>query len=306
MNGKQFDGIVAKVIQKSPFQKKKLQQYLAERDNAFFQEAEAFASSYSGYLASQNIPLDYAVTAYLAMCENMMKCQIEFMKTGRYTIDELGKAYEEVYSNDAKMKSYMIGLAISQFLWPTHYAMYNFFCNKIAQYSSVTKSYLEIGPGHGLFLKKALECLPKSSKTTVVDISATSIAITMSIMKYFGHDPASISYRTTNVLAFDTDERFDFVTMGEVLEHVNFPEKLLLKIHDMLQNNGRFFISTPVNAPAIDHVYHFKKIEEIEQMLNSCGFDILDSRVLPTENLPMEEIVEKKIAINYCALLKKK
>lgn len=301
-----FDEIVEKVIAKSPFQKKKLQQYLAGSDTAFFEEAETFAMNYGGYLKSQSIPLDFAVSAYLQMCENMMKCQIEFMKTGKYTVEEHHKAYDEVYNNETKMKSYMIGLAISQFLWSTHYEMYRSFADGIKKYSKGVRSYLEIGPGHGLLLNKAMEYLPKETKITAVDISPISIAITKSIMNYFSPDYTSMECCTMDILEFDSNEKFDFVTMGEVLEHVNFPEKLLCKLHDLLANDGRAFISTCVNAPAIDHVYHFKAVEEIIDMLHQCGFDIEEERVLPVENLSMDIVVSKKITINYCALLKRR
>lgn len=306
MNTQEFNKIVDSVIIKSPFQKKKLQQYLAGRNAAFFEEAENFAVKYGGYLESQSIPMDYAVSAYLEMCRNMMKCQIEFMKTGKYTVNEHLEAFDEVYSNETRMKSYMIGLAISQFLWPTHYEMYQFFADAIKKLSSGANSYLEIGPGHGLFLNKAMDCLPKGTKVVAVDISPISIAITKSIMIHFKQDFSSIEFYTQDILQFDSCEKFDFITMGEVLEHVNFPKKLLCKLHDLLTISGRLFVSTCVNAPAIDHVYHFRKVEEITTMLNECGFDIVEDRVLPVENLPMVTIIQEKITINYCAILKRK
>jgi hypothetical protein len=46
------------------------------------------------------------------------------MKTGSYPVQLSGEAFDKVYNNQVEMKSYMIGLALSQFLWPTHYAMY--------------------------------------------------------------------------------------------------------------------------------------------------------------------------------------
>ena len=33
---------------------------------------------------------------------------------------------EKVYDNVSEMKSYVYGIALSQFLWPTHYSMYSF------------------------------------------------------------------------------------------------------------------------------------------------------------------------------------
>ena len=38
-------------------------------------------------------------------------------------------------------------------------------------------------------------------------------------------------------------------------------------------------------------------------MIKNSGFLINDERILPVENLEMEDIVEKKIAINYSAII---
>jgi SAM-dependent methyltransferase len=306
MNSGNFNKIVELVIEKSPFQKKKLGHYLASRDVTFFEEAETFAVKYGGYLESQNIPINYAVSAYLEMCQNMMKCQIEFMKTGMYTVDKHIEAFNDVYSSENKMKPYMIGLAISQFLWPTHYEMYHFFAQAVKKYRFGIDSYLEIGPGHGLYLNKAMDYLPNGTNISTVDISPISTAITKSIMIHFKHDLSSIEFHTQDILKFDSQKKFDFITMGEVLEHVNFPEKLLQKLHFLLSDKGTVFVSTCVNAPAIDHVYHFRKVDEITAMLDQCGFSIINDRILPVENLPIETIIAENIAINYCAILGKK
>ena len=93
--------------------------------------------------------------------------------------------------------------------------------------------------------------------------------------------------------------------MGEVLEHVNRPDLLLKKTHDLISSNGEMFLSTCVDCPTIDHVYHFKSVKEIEDMIKNSGFKIIDSSILPVEDKPMEEIIKNKITINYCALLKK-
>ena len=69
---------------------------------------------------------------------------------------------------------------------------------------------------------------------------------------------------------------------------------------------GKMFMSTCVDCPWIDHVYHFKSVKEIEDMVGDSGFKIIDKLILPVEDRPMEEIVKNKITINYCALLQKK
>ena len=93
--------------------------------------------------------------------------------------------------------------------------------------------------------------------------------------------------------------------MGEVLEHVDTPGLLLKSINQILADNGKLFMSTCVDCPTIDHVYHFKSVKDIEDMLIAAGFKIDNKLILPVEDLPMKEIVKRKITINYCALLSK-
>jgi 2-polyprenyl-3-methyl-5-hydroxy-6-metoxy-1,4-benzoquinol methylase len=296
---------ILNALNKSPLQKKKLEKFLSTRDVFYFEEAEDFSKQYISYLDSENIPIEYAVKAYQKLCNDMMKCQIFFMKTGKYPTLSSEEADKNIYSNEAVMKLYMVGLALSQFFWVSHYEIYTFLIYNIKKYSQNIKSYLEIGPGHGLFLNKAIEIIGSNAKLTAVDISETSMNITRSIIKYFKPENKNISYHTIDMLKLTLDEQYDFITMGEVLEHVNFPETLLLKLKDLLNKNGRAFISTCVNCPAIDHVYHFKTVDEIRDMLHTCGLIIEQEKVVPVENLSLEEIIKRKITINYCAILKK-
>jgi len=176
----------------------------------------------------------------------------------------------------------------------------------LKKYGNDIHTYLEIGPGHGLFLNKALETINSEANFTAVDISETSIAITKSILAYLKPGSRNIAFYTKDMLELSLDEKYDFITMGEVLEHVNFPDKLLTKLRDLLSDNGKAFVSTCVNCPALDHVYHFKTVDEIRDMFDKCGLHIIEEKVLPVEDLPFEEIMEKKITVNYCAILKSK
>ncbi len=300
--------IVDLIFSKSPLQKKKIMGFLLNKDASFLAEAEEFSIEYIDYLKDQDIPLSYAVDAYIKMCNDMVRSQISFMKTGKYPREEAGRAFDEVYNNDEEMKSYMIGLAMSQFLWPTHNEMYAFFKKNLNSYSDSISSYLEIGPGHGLFLRAAMKRLSNNNASiAVIDISQTSIITTKSIMEFFFREKSSeISYKNIDILNFDSSEKYDFVTMGEVLEHVNYPEKLLNKIRELLSEKGKAFISTCVDCPTIDHVYHFTSVDSIRNMFSKCGLTIVTDGVLPVENLEMEEIIKKKITINYCAIVMKK
>ena len=149
-----FEQVIKQIYEKSPLQKKKLQNFLASQPSSFFKEVDKFISDYEGYLESQDISFSYAIDAYLKMCKDMVKSQIYFMKTNKYPMENQDQAFEEIYNSKNEMQSYMIGLALSQYLWITHYKMFNHLKEVLQQNKEKIKSYLEIGPGHGLFFKE--------------------------------------------------------------------------------------------------------------------------------------------------------
>jgi len=299
-----FNNLLNLIYKKAPFQKKKLENYLKFQHDSFFNEAEEFVRQYTIYLDSQGIPVEYAVNAYVKMCNDMMRCQVSFMRSGQYPVEVSQETFDNVYNNPQEMKSYMIGLAISQFLWGSHYEMFSCLKSALCSYAKGTKSYLEIGPGHGLFLSQAVSVLEDCSRYVAVDISPTSINITKTIMQALhAKDKLNVTYYNEDMLLLSLDNKYDFITMGEVIEHVGFPDKLLTQFKNLLTKNGKGFISTCVNCPAIDHIYHFHSVDEIREMLMRCGLNVLDERVCPVESLPMQEIVERKITINYCAIV---
>ena len=299
-----FQDFVDRIYVKSPLQKKRLAAYLAGRSPEFFQEADEFAARYGDFLATRGISIDYAVDAYLKMCGNMLRCQVDFMRTGRYPVESSDQANQAVYSSESEMLSYMVGLGISQFLWSTHYETFSFFGTAIRERASEIGNYLEIGPGHGLLLERALASCGNLKEAMAVDISPTSLALTRSIIEYSLPAKDNVRFVLGDILKTDLGNRFDFITMGEVLEHVNQPNALLVRLKQMLAPEGRGFISTCANCPAIDHVYQFDTVEQIRELIVSSGLTIERDLPLPVENMSVSEAEGRKITINYCALVR--
>lgn len=301
-----FKEIVSKVVETSHLQKKKIINFHKKVDNSYFNKAEKFSLNFKKYLSSQQANIETATKAYLKMCADMMISHLYFYKYNKYPLDDQKSAFEKVYDNVSEMKSYVYGIALSQFLWPTHYSMYSFFQNEIKKKELEIDNYLEIGCGHGLFLLEAINRFEDKINYEIVDISKTSIDITKSIIDFNVKKKLNIQYKLQDVLKYETKKKFDFIEMGEVLEHVDLPGKLLKKIKNLLEDDGKIFLSTCVDCPTIDHVYHFKSVKEIEDLIRSSGLTIKNRMVLPVEDLPMKEIIRRKITINYCALLSKK
>jgi 2-polyprenyl-3-methyl-5-hydroxy-6-metoxy-1,4-benzoquinol methylase len=225
---------------------------------------------------------------------------VEFVRTGKYTSSTFEEVNKRVYGRPETMEYYMHGLIMSQFLWKHHYQILDYFINTLPQYKEQTKSYLEIGAGHGLYLSKALEILNNDTTFTVVDISETSI----DLAKRFTDDKR-INFNVKDIFDFNEKEKYDFITLGEVMEHVEDPLKLLIKLHGLLSDDGILYITTPTNAPTIDHIYLFNNVQEIRDLLNKAGFTIVSEMPFLAEDVSMEKAEKFKITILYGAFLKK-
>ena len=196
----------------------------------------------------------------------------------------------------------MIGLLISYLFWPNHYELFRFFKSNLPLPTKVN-SYLEVGVGHGLFTSTILKSLP-NIKATLVDISETSIKTAKEIMKTFQVETEHIEFIHGDYLKTNfADLGFDFIIMGEVLEHVNNAPEFMLRTKSLLNQGGSIYISTCANSPALDHVYHFKSVNEIRNIISEHGFRIIKDLALPAENVPQERWEAELTTINYCALL---
>ena len=303
--GMNFNKLIELISQKSTLQKKQLEKYLSSQSTLFFETAEKFAKDYFSYLRSEQIPIEYAADAYLKMCDDTFKSQLHFLRCGKYPMQNAKIAFENIYDNETEMKPYMIGLAISQFLWKNHFLMFNFFKENLFDAKTHIGNFLEIGPGHGLYLKNAIDILRIGVKFTAIDISKTSLQITSSIISHLISAENNVEYLLTDIFDFQASRKFDFIAVGEVLEHIEEPQKLLEKLTELLSENGSAFVSTCVDCPAIDHIFHFKSIDEIRNYFTESGLKIIDELILPTQDLPKNEIKRKKITINYCAIVEK-
>jgi len=296
-----FNKFIESISKKNPLQDKAIKSFLNKQDKIYWDRAEDFAEKFLSFIEKQNIPIRYIVNAYLKMCRDMMIEQVKFKKHGKYTCHDSAQANKNVYSSESEMKSYMYGLALSQFLWPNHYMMYDFYVMESKKLTDV-RSYLEIGPGHGLFLVEAIR-LFHGAYFLAIDISPISKRISEEIVRHFTEN-SQCEFRVQDVNQMET-EKFDYIVMNEVLEHLDNPESVLRKIHGMLDSKGRFFITTCANCPAIDHVYLYDSVAHIRKQIQESGFNIVSDLPLAVGDFDESEWDEGKVEVNYAAMLKK-
>ncbi len=103
-------------------------------------------------------------------------------------------------------------------------------------------SVLELGVGDGVMLSK-LEGY--CSRLLAIDADETLLS------NYCSKNPESkIDFKSCYFENFDTDECFDVIHMGFILEHVENPRILITKFLKYLKPSGKLFISVP-NAESL-------------------------------------------------------
>jgi len=117
---------------------------------------------------------------------------------------------------------------------------------------------------------------------------------------------ASVAFILSDVFLYQPPEKFDFITIGEVLEHLENPSALLQRAADLLKENGTLFITTPANAPTIDHIYLFRNAEDIRRLIRDAGLTVETEFLRYAEDVDVEIAEKYKITLLYGACLKKR
>ncbi len=295
-----LEDIISRVEELNPIHAKKIRKNISGQNQEFLNKAENFLKDYMQFLTKHGKDLDYAIDCYLKLIDDMLYETIRFMTSKEYSNSSFQDVNTRIYDNPEVMEYHMQGLLLSQFLWIQHYKILEFFLENAPKHQDKTGNYLEVGAGHGIFLNSAIDLFSKVDSFTALDISKSSIEIAKNFV-----DSSKVRFVHSDILKFEEQDTFDFITMGEVLEHVENPIGLLEKLKSLLNDNGITFITTPTNAPAIDHIYLFRNAEEIREVIRKSGFQIISEIQVPSEDMTAEEAHEKGISVMYGAFLKK-
>lgn len=292
--------LLEKIEAKNPEHAAKLRKNLEGMDSTYFEMAGRFYSNYDAYLQREAQTLDFGISRYLKLCADMTDERIKFMATGKYSSTSFEEVEKRVYGNTDTMTYHMHGLVLGQFLWFEQYERIKFFCDRIQHYAGDKPGkYLEIGGGHGLYMMEALRHLTAYNRFDLVDISESSLQLAKGII----NDPR-VNYYLKNIFDFTESDKYDFITMGEVLEHLEDPLQILKKIATLIGDTGRAYLTTPVNSPMIDHIYLFNHEQEIRDLFREAGLEIVEEKVVISEKIPESRARKYKAPIMYAAFVK--
>lgn len=295
-----IDALTENIVKINPLQRN----FISESVTDIFDEEMRDLDAYISFTESLGIEPEYLAECYDLIVKDTLREQMYFQRHGRYRHSTFDDVANSVYFNAEYMRKYMHGLAITAYLWPNHRALHRFFVDSIP--TGKRGRYLEVGPGHGVFMMCAMRQSAYESFEGI-DISPTSVEMTRALLGsgFFGefdnYDIFEQDFFATDMAA----NAFSAVVMGEVLEHVEDPGRFLQHISTVSTDDAFIFITTPINAPAIDHIYLFDSVESIETLVEQGGLRVCDSLLVPYPGLTVEDSMAQVLPVNVAMVLGK-
>ncbi|HEY0975601.1 MAG TPA: class I SAM-dependent methyltransferase [Solimonas sp.] len=297
MSSGSLSQLVAKVAERRPMHAR-----FIEDAYAFLREDERTEAD--GYVAHllETESLDTIAAAYETIVDDTFEAQMYFMEHGRYRHSKFEEVAGAVYFNPEYMKRYMLGLAVSNYLWPNHVQIRRFFAETFPWRREGT--YFEVGPGHGLFLLLAMQ-QSQLSRFIGLDISATSLALTDETVRH------ALPQLRDKLQLIEADffgnagvqGPFDVLVMGEVLEHVERPIDFLKRLRALAAPGAHLFVTTCINAPAIDHIMLFESEQHVEDTIAEAGLKIERKLSVPYPGKSLKQCVSGAYPINVAYVL---
>ena len=267
----------------------------------FLAHTEEFAD-----LAVRNMGGDLPQYAadYRWMCERFLEEEIYFHRKGHYRLSTFAETYDQIYNDLDYMTKYVRGILISQIIWDPHARAFDTFRTEFLTGIPANSSYLEIGPGHGLFLYFAAQC-PQIARLEAWDVSQASIQETKSALKRLNIARDIKIIEQDILLAPGRHKEFDAAVISEVLEHLERPDLALQSLNAALKPGGRIFINAPINSPAPDHIFLWRTTDELVNFVVAQGFKIEAAHFYPVTGYSLERAKKTKCSVS-CILIASK
>jgi 2-polyprenyl-3-methyl-5-hydroxy-6-metoxy-1,4-benzoquinol methylase len=162
------------------------------------------------------------------------------------------------------------------------------------------KNILDIGAASGDFL-----ALAKKRGLLVSGIEISSYACAMAKAKY------GFVFHETNIVEYQSEEKYDLIHMNHVFEHFQFPHQVLNKISALLNQNGLVYVEIPFQFNLIEVLkYHLtkrrKKFDDfsihhpifftpatLKKVFEDNGFNCIKLNVFKFSNYPASGIISQ-------------
>lgn len=291
--------IAATILEVWPDHQRYLEKSLGARSSEELDTTEILAQA-AITLEGERLP--QLAENYKWTCDRLRDEELFFHREGRYRLSTFAEADAEVYSNNAYMERYVDGLLLSQVMWYNHVASCSYYFRTAPAMLPVGGRMLEIGPGHGLMTYLAVRDFGLSS-ATAWDLSPVSVEHTRSGLAKLG--VTNVNCVVRNALSVsETDDKFDFIVLSEVLEHIEDPIVVMKKIRDIISPDGVVFVNVPINSPSPDHLYLMRTPDEARALLRQTGFAIETEGMFATQGMKLERALKNAVTVSVCMFAK--
>lgn len=277
----------------SGLQSKRMEEYLQEMDS---NDKIALEKRLEYLVLAERNTMEQVVGSYMAWCLYFMEERKYFVQNGSQYRYHSYAEISHLYEDSQYMKNYMIGLSIAAYLWNIQRKNLNFFKEYCKRDTHSGGKYLEIGPGHGEYLCTAAENT-RFEAYKAVDISPSAARQTKDFLDYYYKSRPEILRRISvecqDFFLMDEQEKYDAIVISQVIEHVERPGEFLCKAKALANTGALVYVSTAINSPFPDHIYHFHNKAEVVQMVEKAGFVIMDEFQSVSDGMSLERAVRK-------------
>lgn len=148
---------------------------------------------------------------------------------------------------------------------------YGLHADKVANWIDTTP-ILDIGAGDGLITyllnKKGLDCVGIDDNEVAVKLAESKNSI---VLRGDAYNPPFIK------------DTFQGVLMADVIEHFEFPDKVIEEINHILRSEGYLYITTPpAKKEGLHDKYHYREYtaKQLQEYVESFGYILVE----PIEN----------------------
>ncbi len=284
-----------------PWQRRNLEKSFSDMD----EKAKMLLIKYIDVAQENGDSIEDLVDGYVYSLKKINEEQVYFFRnqyTYRY---ESSKDFRTVvYDDPDYMKKYMMGLALSMFLWPQHRDLHMEFRKFLARISSIRcKGYLEIGAGCGLYAVEAMNT-HAFSHYDFVDISETSLMLTQRMIHEMACEERK-SFYCEDIMQFSGSD-YSLIVANGIIQTLEDPGSFLAKCCSMMNSNGYFFLTASLNSPMPDVVYRFSSADHMKELCYQAGFQVDNYLCVPYIGYTLRQCEKEHLPINIVAILKRK
>ena len=224
---------------------------------------------------------------YSAFSKHVVRYQNEYEKNGEYNNLSYDRSFDEVYDNSDFMNLYHWGVFMTNFCWPHHLKIYEFFDRVfLRSITGESPRILDLGSGSGIWSMLTASAMA-DARVTSVDISETSISLARGMVEANGLG-SRIDVTLGDAIAADYEQKFDAAISCILLEHLTEPNTLLESLARNVKQHGLAFLTAALTAAQLDHIFEFRRESEVIGLAEEAGFRVLGTLSSGPLNYPVE------------------